>query len=169
MSLEPFAGVFVSLARSIETILDYCLQVTVARTEPGSKNLDIHRRIIAELELPHSVRDPTFALVESLDVTTKRAVEIKTDLSGRDGVHLGVVIDTNVSNKHQQVVEGLPYLYSNVFICVEELVVTQEDRDGESKLIEHGKGFVKGLGITRAKLCWISRKSQGTDQRACLE
>lgn len=98
MSLEPFAGVLVSMAWSVKTILGQGLQVTVARTEPGSKNPEIHRRIIAELKLPHSVRNSTYAFVKSLDVTTKGAVEIKTNFSGRDGVHLSVVIDAYVSN-----------------------------------------------------------------------
>ncbi len=102
-------------------------------------------------------------------MTTKCAVEIKTDLSGRDGVDLSVVMNTNVSNKHQQVIEGLPYLHSNVFISVEELIVAQENRNGQSKLIEDGKGLVQGLGITWAKLYWISRKPQGTGQKTCLE
>lgn len=98
MSLEPFAGVLISMARSVKTILDQGLQVTVARMEPGSKSLEIHRCIIVELKLPHSVRNATFAFVESLDVTTKGIVEIQTDLSNRDGVDLRVVIDANVSN-----------------------------------------------------------------------
>lgn len=98
MSLEPLACVLVSMARSVKTILDQGLQVTIARTEPGSECLDIHRRLIAELILPHSVRNSTFALVESFDVTTKSAVEIETDLSGRDCVHLSVIIDADISN-----------------------------------------------------------------------
>ena len=53
---------------------------------------------MSELMLPHSVRDTTFAFVESLDMATKRAVEIKTDLPGRDGVDLCIVIDTDFSD-----------------------------------------------------------------------
>ena len=98
MPLKPLAGVLVSMARSVRAVFDQGLQITVARTQPGSKNLDIYGRIIAELDLPHSIRDLTFAFVESLDVTTKCAVEVKTDLSSRDGVHLSVVMYAHFSN-----------------------------------------------------------------------
>ena len=123
MPLEPFAGVLVSMARSVKAILDQGLQIMIARAKPGSKSLDIHRSIITELELPHSVRDLTFAAVESLDFTTKYAIEIKIDLSGGDSVHLSVIIDANISNQQQQVVEGLPDFCSNVFISVNQIVV----------------------------------------------
>ena len=63
-------------------------------------------------------------------MTTKCAVEIKTDLSGRDGVYLSVVIYANVSNQYQQVVEGMAYLYANVLIGMEEIVMEQEHRKG---------------------------------------
>ena len=98
MSLEPFAGILIAMARSVKAILDQGLQVTIARTEPRSQSLDIHRRIAAKLNLPHSIRDLTFAFVESLDLTTKRAVEINTNLSRRGGIHLSIVIDANVSD-----------------------------------------------------------------------
>lgn len=34
--------------------------------------------------------------------------------------------------------------------------MAQEDRKGQSKLIEDGKSFVKGVNITRPKLSWVS-------------
>ena len=98
MSLEPFAGILISMARSVKPVLDQSLEVTIARTEPGSQSLEIHRRLVAKLNLPHSIRYLTFAFVESLNLTTKRAVEIKTDLSSRNGIHLSIVINANVSN-----------------------------------------------------------------------
>lgn len=118
------------MARCMKTVLDQDLQVVVTRTEPRAKSLNFHGCVIAELKLPHGVRNPAFALVESLNDTTKCAVEIKTDLSDRDGVHLNVVVDANISNQHQQVVEDQPYLHSNVFIRVEEIVMAQENRNG---------------------------------------
>lgn len=118
------------MARCVKAVFDQCLQITVARTEPGSKCLDVHRHIISELILPHSVRDTTFALVESLDTTTKCAVEIEMNLSGGDSVDLSIVINTDVSDYCQQVVECLPDLHSDVFVGMEELVVVQEARNG---------------------------------------
>lgn len=161
--MEPLAGVLVSMARSVRAVLDQGLQITVTRSKPSSESFDIHGRIIAELNLPHNIRNPTFAFVESFDVTTEFTVEIETDLSSRNGIYLDVIINANVSNQHQQVVEGLRYLYSNVLIGMEEIVMAQEDRKGQSKLIEDGKGFVKSLSITWAKLSWISRVPQGDD------
>lgn len=98
MSLEPLAGVFVSMARSEKTIIHQSPQVAVARTEPGSKSFDTNRCLVAKLKLPHGVRNSAFASVKSLDVATKLAVEIKTDLSGRDAVHLSVVVYADVSD-----------------------------------------------------------------------
>ena len=106
--MEPFAGVLISMTRSVKTIFDQGLYAEVARTESGSKSLEVHGCIVAELKSPHRVRNMAFAFVESLDTTTKYTVEIKTDLSGRDGVHLRVVISANVSNEYQQVIEDLP-------------------------------------------------------------
>ena len=98
MSLEPLAGVLVSMARCVRAVLDQGLQITVTRSKPSSESFDIHGRIIAKLNLPHNIRNPTFAFVESLDVTAKFTVEIKTDLSSRNGIYLHVIIDANVSN-----------------------------------------------------------------------
>ena len=98
MSLEPLAGVLVSMARGVRAVLDQGLQIMVMRSKPSAESLDIHGRIIAELNLPHSIRNPTFAFVESLDMTTKFTVEIKTDLSGGDGIYLGVIMYANISN-----------------------------------------------------------------------
>ena len=152
MPLEPFAGVLVSVAWGVKPVFHQSPQVTVLRPEPGSKCFDIDRCIITKLNLPHSIRDSTFTFVESFDVAAICAVEIKTHLSGRDGVQLGVVMYADVSNQNQQVVEGLRYLHSNLLIGMEEIVVAQKNRKGQSKLIEDGKGFFKGLSITWPKL-----------------
>ena len=98
MPLEPFAGILVSVPWSMRPVLDQGLQISVARSEPGSKGFHIDRYIITELNLPHSIGDVTFAVVESLDMTTKYTVKIKTDLSLRDGVHLSIVVYADVSN-----------------------------------------------------------------------
>lgn len=155
MPLEPFAGVLVSVARCVKSVLDQSPQVTVSRPEPGSKCFDIDGCIVTKLDLPHSIGDSTFAFVESLNVAAIYAVKIKTHLSGRDGVQLSVVMYADVSNQYQQVAEGLRYLYSNFLIGMEEIVVAQKNRKGQSKLIEDGKGFLKGLSITWPKLCRI--------------
>lgn len=123
MSLEPFTGVLISMTRSVKTVIDQGLYAGVARTEPGSKRLEVYGCIVAELKSPHSVRNVTFAFVESLDTTTKHTVEIKTDLSSRDSVHMRVVISADVSNEYQQVIEDLPQPHSDVIISVKELVV----------------------------------------------
>ena len=86
MPLEPFAGVLVSVAWCVKPILDQGPQVTVSRPEPGSKCLDIDRCIITKLNLPHGIRNLTFTLVKRFDMAAICAVEIKTHLSGRDGV-----------------------------------------------------------------------------------
>ena len=111
------------MTRSVKTIIDQGPYAGVARTEPGSKSFEVYGCIVAELKSPHSVRNVTFASVESLDTTTKYTVEIKTDLSSRDGVHLRVVVSANVSNEYQQVIEDLPQPHSDVIISVKELVV----------------------------------------------
>ena len=155
MPLEPFAGVLVSVAWGVKSVFDQSPQVTVLRPEPGSKCFDIHRCVITQLNLPHSIGDLTFTCVESLDMAAICAVEIQTYLSGRDGVQLSVVMYADVSNQYQQVAEGLRYLYSNFLIGMEERVVAQKNRKRQSKLIEDGKGFLKGLSITWPELCGI--------------
>lgn len=96
--MEPLAGVLVSMARSLRAVLDQRLQITVTRSEPSSECLDIHGRIVAELDLPHNIRNLTFTFVKSLDVTTKFSVEIKTDLPSRNGIYLNVIVNADVSN-----------------------------------------------------------------------
>ena len=86
MPLKPFAGVLVSVAWRVRPVLDQSPQVMVSRPEPGSKGFDIDRCIITELNLPHSIRDSTSTFVESFDVAAVSTIEIKTHLSGRDGV-----------------------------------------------------------------------------------
>ena len=169
MPLEPFAGVLVSVAWCVKSVLDKSPQITVSRPEPGSKCFDIDRRIITKLNLPHSIGDSSFTFVEGFDVAAICAVEIKTHLSGRDGIQLSVVMYADVSNEYQQVAEGLPYFYSNFLIGMEEVVVAQKNRKGQSKLIEHGKGFLKGLSITWPKLCRIRSMFRGNVEETYLE
>ena len=125
MPLEPFAGVLVSVARCVESVLDQSPQITVSRSEPGSECFDIDRCIVTKLNLPHSIGDSTFKFVKSLDMAAICAVEIKTHLSGRDGVQLSVVMYADFSDQYQQVAEGLRYLYSNFLIGMEEIVMAQ--------------------------------------------
>ena len=89
------------MAWCVKSVLDQSPQVTVSRSEPGSECLDIDRCIITKLILPHSIRDSTFTFVESLDVAAICAVEIKTHLSGRDGIQLSVIMYADVSNEYQ--------------------------------------------------------------------
>lgn len=47
--------------------------------------------------------------------------------------------------------------------------MAQEDRKGQSKLIEDGKGLVKGLSITWPKLSWISCILRDNDEGTHLK
>lgn len=90
--------------------------------KPGSKGRNWHGLILAKLMLPDRICDVLLSGVESVDLATEEAHEVQTSLARQHAVHLGMVVDADISDQLNYAIECETHLSPDMGGDIQKLV-----------------------------------------------
>ena len=99
MSLEPFAGIFVSVFGREHAVLMELLQDAVPRTEPRAYGCNVQCLMLAKLMFPHLVRDKLPVRIEMFNLGAEEADKVDVGFARQHTARLGIVIHTDLSDE----------------------------------------------------------------------
>lgn len=106
--------------------------------------------------LPDRICDVLLSGVESVDLATEEAHEVQTSLARHHAVHLGMVVDADISDQLEYAIECETHLPPDMGLDIQKLVDIEKVREYYPNLVENPERYLQDLGIIRSQLRKVS-------------